>query len=342
MNGDNTMVDSDVIKLKEVYDQFPWDTREDYRVLRQVRPDFDLPSDTEISKVWGSFSNFKKELKGEEGNQNSELLDSSGAMVTTLLEAEEGENKLLSKESAKMLQDCAVEELDDKTKDEVMENGFVDLKDLEFGYIEFPETKGELKEIPYVDIPMLTEEQQIIRTVVNVFCDNLNFKREDYRAKATENPELPSSHKIDKVFGSFGKFKQKLLSEAIPTELHIPVKEESETSEEQQIIDLVLSVWKNNEIFNRSDYRNKRKSNPELNLPSNDKITNLFGSFNKFKDYVSESANGNSWDLSPDQIKSIRESVQQRRIEIFGETREPYDWEIRSRNRRRGGWIGML
>lgn len=322
------MVGLDITKIKKIYDQFPWDTREDYRVLRQIRPDFDLPSDTDISKVWGSFSNFKKELKVEE-KEEFELLCSSGAMATNLLKADENDNELLNDESKNMLRSLERKEIDEKTKDELMKNGFKKFFNIKF--LDIPE---EPKEVTYIDVPVLTEEQQIIRTVRRVLGNNFIFNRNQYRAQRSSNSELPSCDKINKVFGSFGKFKELLLSSNETPELtELPI------SEEQQIINLVLSIWKDVENLKRDDYRDKRRTNPELNLPSNDKIDKLFGSFGNFKSFVLESVDGNSWDLNPQQVKEIREKVKQRRIEIFGEKRKPYEWEIRSRSLRRGAWV---
>jgi len=305
------MLATKIEEIKSIYEQFPWDSREDYRVLRKVRPDFDLPSDTEISNVWGSFSEFKEALKVK--NEPPQIDD---ILTPEIVE----EFKLTIDEEIKQdIQNCAREELDEKTKSEIMS----------FGFIEYHKDQ-KLGEVDYVEIPKktdLTDKQKILYSVKSAFSDCLDFTRTQYRETRKNNPsfDLPSCDKIAKLFGSFGKFKEELKKD-------FTLEEKPET-EEGKIATLVRSIWNTGEDITRKDYRQKRKDRPDLNLPSGDKIAKLFGTFGEFKDYIikeyiaEESDIGDEWNPTPEKLAEIRNKVKLKRKAFFGVKRKPYEWE---------------
>jgi len=334
------MLATKIEMIKSVYEQFPWDSREDYRVLRKVRPDFDLPSDTEISNVWGSFSEFKKILNECQDAQCDSLVvvcdkdpeEDNQTKFTVEWDIKPDDLKeetILSDKSKQDLQNWAREELDEKTKSEIIENGPTDLSSMSFGYTEYPEGQ-KLGKVDFVEIPKkrkLTDKQKILYSVKSAFSDCLDFTRTQYRETRKSNPslDLPSCDKIAKLFGTFGNFKEELKKDFI--------LEEKPETEEDKIAALVRSVWNTGEDLTRNDYRQKRKDRSDLDLPSCDKIAKLFGSFGKFKDYIigeyvaEESNISDEWNPTPEELAEIKKKVKLKRKVMFGVKRKPYEWE---------------
>jgi len=324
------MSEINIETMKSVYKQFPWDSREEYRVLRKVRPDFDLPSDKVISRVWGSFSGFKEALK----NGKTEEQIEKPPVVENI--------SIISDESKKLLQDVAVEELDEETKRELLESPV-------FSSIHFDHTEYLEKEDICVDaLEEISEEEKIVELIKQAFSSDLNIKRNEYRLKRSNNPELnlPSSGIIEKLFGSFEKLRVRLLTGVVIEDENIaintmPEKEEDlDETERERAIRLARSIW-NADDFTRGEYRDKKKSVPDIDLPSCDKISKLFGSFAQFKisikeDFLSEDIDMNIDNPTPEEIEELKERVKIKRVLLFGNCRRAYEWEPIARKTRFG------
>ena len=111
-------------------------------------------------------------------------------------------------------------------------------------------------------------------------------------------------------------------------------------TERERAIRLIRSIW-NTDDFTRGEYRDKKKSVPDIDLPSCDKISKLFGSFAEFKinikeDFLSEDIDMNIDNPTPEETEKLKERVKMKRILLFGNCRRAYEWDPIARKTRFG------
>lgn len=201
--------------------------------------------------------------------------------------------------------------------------------------------KNSKKEIEF-DI----EKDCILEQIKRVFVNKVDFSRDQYNQKRKETKDLlPSCKKISKIFGSFGEMKKKLNKKEKqedfllyePKENNIKKDFEIPQTEREKVIELSKKILGNKD-FTREEYRSKCRKEPELGLASCKKIERIFGSFQNFKYLMNELENETNeeedWNPTFEELIKLKESVKEKRKQLFGSKRKSYEWELESRKNR--------
>jgi hypothetical protein len=329
--------------IKSVYDQFPWETRTDYRVLRKTRPDFNLPNDKVISREFGSFSSFRSMIKGEESKKKEFIPVSAkeeDSDFITKIKALLGDsfNRNEYRTFRKLNPD---KNLPSCGQIDRLFGSFGNMKKMIRGeFIEEKFVAEEAEEVvesaPVVDEVVESEEEERQLEEIEVISKEVMFEEpiEDVEVEVFEETSQDVKSEI---------FEEPI--EDVGVEVCEELSEESEESD--SVVVFARKIWPNGQEFSRKEYRVTRAKYPGDQLPSCHRLEKIFGSFTSFRNIVLGKVDSSSemqsvssskdWDMTPENIKIWREKVKAVRKEMFGGEREPYHWDPESR-RRRGIW----
>jgi len=188
-------------------------SRKDYRYFRKNNPESQLPSCTQIDKLFGSFGNLKKQVQ-----QEPELMGDSVNVISN----EEASKPFVAEEpQQEACDDCK----DNDTECTLVQHGSCDCQkehDEIKMRIEGGPLRGQTKHVTILDDfafsrrdndPQDDLKEEIIDFVRKIWSDGEEFSRSDYREKRRLFPadKMPSCHQLEKIFGSFTSFRNIVL-----------------------------------------------------------------------------------------------------------------------------------
>ena len=92
-------------------------------------------------------------------------------------------------------------------------------------------------------------------------------------------------------------------------------------------INEIRDIFSSVDELSRDVYREARRSMPELNLPSDRQIANLFGSFGRFTTELKGDNMLFGDELTSSEIENLKETTRVKRMLMFGSFRKRYRWE---------------